>query len=350
MADRDRENRRREDKENDKRDSPHRASRERNRDSGEKPRDREPEDTRRMYVANLGYRLREPELYAAFQKYGKIIDCKIIFDHATGNSKGYGFVTFDSSEDGKTAQAATNDKLELDGRLVVVEFATGKEREPGSGGSGRSSSSGKDRREEFDHYEPPRSPPRRRASSREPAPARDRDRERDRDRDRDRDRFFDDYKKPPPRYPHEYPPAPFTVPIPPEFAIPALLPYRDDRYGGWPGGPRRDYRDLPPPPPAYSRRDDRDYYRGPTLPYPAPPPPYRDDYYSRPPLASSRPSDRPRDWDRDHGEKDWGKRPRSDDFDKEESSKRSRDTSRREERRDERRDDSRRDDRDRRRH
>uniref|UniRef100_A0A803Q0H5 RRM domain-containing protein n=2 Tax=Cannabis sativa TaxID=3483 RepID=A0A803Q0H5_CANSA len=76
----------------------------------------------KLFVGGLSYDTNEPVLKAAFEKHGDILEVKVICDHKSGRSKGYGFVHF-------TSEAAATDALKeidgqlLDGRNIRLQFA-----------------------------------------------------------------------------------------------------------------------------------------------------------------------------------------------------------------------------------
>jgi RNA recognition motif-containing protein len=72
-----------------------------------------------IYVGNIPYALREPEISEVFSKYGKIISIKIITDKYSGRSKGYGFVEMENDEQEEQAIRECN-KYEISGRSLVV--------------------------------------------------------------------------------------------------------------------------------------------------------------------------------------------------------------------------------------
>jgi len=205
-----------------------------------------PLDTAKLYIANLSERTKESDLEEAFRKFGKIRDTRIIIDSATGRPKGFAFITMESPEEGRLAQQEAHDKMELDGKRIIVEFARGGEKqnrrpEPyDRRGPKRDSSDSRDRR---DYY---------------PEPKYYYD---DRDR-RDRVRNYDL-----PHWSRDYPPPPWP-------------------YGREPWRDPHDFRDP------YYRRDDRDSPYPSFPPYPLYPPP---EYFGRG-------GDR-RSWERDH--RDW---------------------------------------------
>jgi cold-inducible RNA-binding protein len=85
-------------------------------------------DSAKLYIGNLSERVTDSELQNAFSKYGKVRDCRIIVESGSGRSKGFAFITFENPEDGQTAQQETHDKLELDGKRLIVEIARGGEK------------------------------------------------------------------------------------------------------------------------------------------------------------------------------------------------------------------------------
>ncbi|KAG7538603.1 RNA recognition motif domain eukaryote [Arabidopsis suecica] len=79
----------------------------------------------KLFVGGLSYDTNEPVLKNEFEKYGEIIEVKVICDHKSGKSKGYGFVLFDSEEAAASALASMNNQL-LEGRNIRVEYAQPK--------------------------------------------------------------------------------------------------------------------------------------------------------------------------------------------------------------------------------
>ena len=75
-----------------------------------------------LYVSNLSYNTKDEDLEEKFVKYGPIKHCKIIRDHNSGKSRGFGFVTFENVKDAETAKSELDD-TELDQRKIRVEKA-----------------------------------------------------------------------------------------------------------------------------------------------------------------------------------------------------------------------------------
>ncbi len=87
----------------------------------------------KLFVGGLAWGTTDDGLRAAFSEYGDIREAKVIMDRETGQSRGFGFVTFDIEVD---AQAALKglDGSDLDGRKIRVNPAEEKPRTNSSGG------------------------------------------------------------------------------------------------------------------------------------------------------------------------------------------------------------------------
>ncbi|CAH8354161.1 unnamed protein product [Eruca vesicaria subsp. sativa] len=79
----------------------------------------------KLFIGGLNYDTNEPILKNEFEKYGEVINVRVICDHKSGKSKGYGFVLFDSEEAAATALASMNNQL-LEGRHIRVAYACPK--------------------------------------------------------------------------------------------------------------------------------------------------------------------------------------------------------------------------------
>ncbi len=78
-----------------------------------------------IYVGNLPYKAAESDLRSCFEQYGKVSSVSIIKDRATGESKGFGFVEMDSSDEAQSAISALNG-YELQGRKLRINEARPK--------------------------------------------------------------------------------------------------------------------------------------------------------------------------------------------------------------------------------
>jgi len=74
--------------------------------------------TTTLFVANLPYQFNDDELQALLPKASKAYVAK----NFNGRSKGFGFIEFASEEDQKAA-LAVSDKLQAQGRDLIVKVA-----------------------------------------------------------------------------------------------------------------------------------------------------------------------------------------------------------------------------------
>ncbi|CAG7879804.1 unnamed protein product [Brassica rapa] len=65
----------------------------------------------KLFVGGLSYDTNEPVLKNEFEKYGEVLHVRVICDHKSGKSKGYGFVVFDSEEAAATALASMDNQV-----------------------------------------------------------------------------------------------------------------------------------------------------------------------------------------------------------------------------------------------
>ncbi|CBZ34638.1 poly(A)-binding protein, putative [Leishmania donovani] len=80
-----------------------------------------------VFVKKLDTAINAKELQAAFTKCGRVLSCKVALDSA-GNSKGYGFVQFETAEGAKAALDMNGSKLG-DSEVVVAPFVRRVDRE-----------------------------------------------------------------------------------------------------------------------------------------------------------------------------------------------------------------------------
>ena len=91
----------------------------------------------RIYVGNLSFDTDEPTVEQLFAPLGPVESVKLIRDHATGRSRGFGFV--EMSDDAGHAACQALDQQEFEGRWLTVNEAKPQERSGGGygGGGGR---------------------------------------------------------------------------------------------------------------------------------------------------------------------------------------------------------------------
>ena len=78
-----------------------------------------------IYIGNLSYQVTEDDLKKEFENFGGVKSIKIIRDRETGQSKGFGFIEMEQSEDGQSAINQLNGK-DLKGRNIKVNEAKPK--------------------------------------------------------------------------------------------------------------------------------------------------------------------------------------------------------------------------------
>lgn len=88
---------------------------------------------KKLFVGGLSWNTSEQALREAFERFGDVLDVKIITDRETGRSRGFGFVSYSSEEAADEAKSAMDGSF-LDGRTIRVDEA--KSREGGGGGVG----------------------------------------------------------------------------------------------------------------------------------------------------------------------------------------------------------------------
>lgn len=79
-----------------------------------------------IYVANLHYRLNDEDLHQIFSEFVTVTSAKIIKDHETGRSRGFGFVEMANQEEGTKAMESLNGS-EVEGKQLMVNEARPKQ-------------------------------------------------------------------------------------------------------------------------------------------------------------------------------------------------------------------------------
>ncbi|CAL0321400.1 unnamed protein product [Lupinus luteus] len=79
----------------------------------------------RVHVGNLAWGVDEGALEELFGEQGKVLEAKVIYDRETGRSRGFGFVTYGSSEEVNKAVQSL-DGADLNGRAIRVSLADAK--------------------------------------------------------------------------------------------------------------------------------------------------------------------------------------------------------------------------------
>lgn len=76
----------------------------------------------KLYVGGLAYSTTEDELKEHFAQFGPVTEASIITDRETGNSRGFGFVTMETSEGAAAAIEGAHGQ-EFAGRTLTVNEA-----------------------------------------------------------------------------------------------------------------------------------------------------------------------------------------------------------------------------------
>jgi cold-inducible RNA-binding protein len=90
---------------------------------------------KRLYVGNLSYALKSPDLEEVFRQVGEVVSVKVITDMETGRSKGFAFVEMANDELGAQAIEQLNGK-EMGGRALRVTEANPRPERPAGGSAG----------------------------------------------------------------------------------------------------------------------------------------------------------------------------------------------------------------------
>jgi len=98
--------------------------------------------SKKLFVGSLSWNTTDEGLRRAFEKFGEVLEAKVIKDRDTDRSRGFGFVSFANPKDAMDAMQAM-DGQELDGRTIKVNEA--QERERSGGGGPRGGRGGGDR-------------------------------------------------------------------------------------------------------------------------------------------------------------------------------------------------------------
>ncbi|CAG8479337.1 3720_t:CDS:10 [Ambispora leptoticha] len=84
----------------------------------------EQEKTEKIFVGGIAPEVTEEEFKEYFMQFGNVIDATLMVDRETGRPRGFGFITFDSSEPVEKAMA--RDDLEIQNKPVEVKRAMPK--------------------------------------------------------------------------------------------------------------------------------------------------------------------------------------------------------------------------------
>ncbi|CDP11179.1 unnamed protein product [Coffea canephora] len=81
----------------------------------------------KLFVGGLSYGTDDNSLKEAFSGFGEVVEARVITDRESGRSKGFGFVSFSSTESASSALSAMDGQA-LQGRNIRVSYAQERER------------------------------------------------------------------------------------------------------------------------------------------------------------------------------------------------------------------------------
>jgi transformer-2 protein len=73
-----------------------------------------------LYVTGLSTRVNEKDLQEHFSQEGKVLECRLVLDPRTRESRGFGFVTMEHLDDAERCIKYLN-RSTLEGRMITVE-------------------------------------------------------------------------------------------------------------------------------------------------------------------------------------------------------------------------------------
>src|SRR4029077_11380376 len=98
----------------------------------------------KLYIGGLSYSTTSEGLREYFAQCGNVLSATVITDRFSGQSRGFGFVEMEGTEEANNAISQLNGR-ELDGRRITVEISNPQAPRNGGGGS-RAGSGGRARR------------------------------------------------------------------------------------------------------------------------------------------------------------------------------------------------------------
>ena len=73
----------------------------------------------KIFVAKLANKTSSEDLKALFERFGEVESCRVIMDHETGRSKGYGFVEMPNDNEAYKAIVETDETVFMGNELQV---------------------------------------------------------------------------------------------------------------------------------------------------------------------------------------------------------------------------------------
>lgn len=78
--------------------------------------------SKKLFIGWIPYTLTNKDLKDLFSTHWEIVYARILKDKETGNSRGFGFVLFENTEDAINAKKALH-KYEIGDRFIIVDFS-----------------------------------------------------------------------------------------------------------------------------------------------------------------------------------------------------------------------------------
>lgn len=88
----------------------------------------------KLFVGGLPWATDDSGLREAFERFGNLVDARVIYDRESGRSRGFGFVTYASDGEAEAARSAM-DGGQIEGRHITVRQAEERPPRAGPGGS-----------------------------------------------------------------------------------------------------------------------------------------------------------------------------------------------------------------------
>ena len=78
-----------------------------------------------MFIGGLNWETTDESMRAHFEQFGRVTDCMVMRDGATGRSRGFGFLTF---ADPDVVTVVVQKEHFLDGKIVSLSMISSKTR------------------------------------------------------------------------------------------------------------------------------------------------------------------------------------------------------------------------------
>jgi RNA recognition motif-containing protein len=85
-----------------------------------------------IYVANLNYKIQDEQLKEIFNEFGDVASAKVVKDHVSGRSRGFGFVEMPDDSQANQAIERLNGQ-DVEGKILSVSVAKPRTDKPSNG-------------------------------------------------------------------------------------------------------------------------------------------------------------------------------------------------------------------------